>query len=65
MASQNHYSTRYYHRPTYDTNWRSFNNNTWNQGNKIIQQLATKDYDRKELSLDGWIITNGKKKAGT
>jgi hypothetical protein len=33
------------------------------KGNKIIQQLATKDYDRKELILDGWIIINGKEKA--
>jgi hypothetical protein len=32
MASQNHDSTRYYHRPISTTNWRSFNNNTWNQG---------------------------------
>ena len=32
MTSQNHYSTRYWHRPTSTTNWRSFNNNTWNQG---------------------------------
>jgi hypothetical protein len=31
-ASQNHYLTRYYHRPTSSTNWRRFNNNTWNQG---------------------------------
>ena len=32
MASQNHYSKRYYHRPTSTTNWRRFNNDTWNQG---------------------------------
>jgi oligoribonuclease NrnB/cAMP/cGMP phosphodiesterase (DHH superfamily) len=32
MASQNHYLTTYYHKPTSTTNWRSFNNDTWNQG---------------------------------
>ena len=32
MASQNHSSTRYYHRTTSTTNWRSFNNDTCNQG---------------------------------
>ena len=31
MASQNHSSRRYYHRPTSTTNWRRFNNYTWNQ----------------------------------
>jgi hypothetical protein len=35
------------------------------KGNKFMQQLATKDYDRKELILDGWIISNEKKKVGT
>jgi hypothetical protein len=35
------------------------------KGNKIMQQLANKDYDRKEFILDGWIIINGKKKEGT
>jgi hypothetical protein len=30
-----------------------------------MQQLATKDYNQKELILDGRIVINGKKKAGT
>jgi hypothetical protein len=34
------------------------------KGKKSMQQLATKDYDRKELILDGWIIINGNKKEG-
>jgi hypothetical protein len=35
------------------------------KGRKIIQQPNTKDYDRKELILDGWIIINGRNKEGT
>jgi hypothetical protein len=35
------------------------------KGNKIMKQLATKNYDRKELILDGWIIINGKKNEKT
>ena len=35
------------------------------KGNKIMQQLDTKDYDQKELILDGYIIINGMKKDGT
>jgi hypothetical protein len=31
-ASQNHYLTRYYHRPTSTKNCSNFNKNTWNQG---------------------------------
>jgi hypothetical protein len=35
------------------------------KGKKIMQHLATKDYDQKELILNGWIIINGKKKEVT
>jgi hypothetical protein len=35
------------------------------KGKKIMQQISTKDYDRKELILDGWIIIDGEKKAET
>jgi hypothetical protein len=33
--------------------------------NKIMHQPDTKDYDQKELILNGWIIINGMKKPGT
>jgi hypothetical protein len=40
-ASKNHYLTRYYQRPTTTTNWRSYNNNTWNQRK---ENYATTNY---------------------
>jgi hypothetical protein len=35
------------------------------KGKQIMQQLATKDYNKKYLIFDGWIIINGKKNERT
>jgi hypothetical protein len=54
MASQNHYSTRYYHRPTSPTNWRRLNNDTWNQGKE--NHATTRNQGLQPKIIDfGWI----------
>jgi hypothetical protein len=54
MASQNHYSRRYYHRPTSTTNWRRFNNDTWNQGKE--NHATTRHQGLRPKRIDfGWM----------
>ena len=54
MASQNHYSTRYYHIPTYIKNSIRFNNDTWNQGKE--NHVTTRHQGLQPKRIDfGWM----------
>jgi hypothetical protein len=54
MESQNHYSRRYYHRPTSTTNWRRFNNDTWNKGKE--NHVTTRHQGLRSKRIDfGWM----------
>jgi hypothetical protein len=50
-ASQNYYSTRYYHRPTSTRNWRSVNNNTWNQGKENYATTSHQELRPKRIDF--------------
>ena len=54
MASQNHYSTISYHIPTSTTNWRSFNNDTWNQGKENYATTRHQGLRPKRIDF-GWM----------
>ena len=57
MASQKHYSIRYYNIPTYITNSRGFNNDTWNQGKEIHVTTRHQGLQPKRIDF-GWMDHN-------